>query len=393
MLFYLIAGEPSGDAIGASLMRALSALTNGAAQFVGIGGESMAALGLDSRIPIRDLALMGFVELVPAARRLLRQVRETIADIERLQPAAVVTIDSSGFCFRVGEGLRRDGRRHGRRPPPVIHYVAPMVWALREHRARSAARAADHLLTLFPFEPPYFEKVGLPATYVGHPVTEGEAGRGDGKQFRRAHGIADDAPVLCVLPGSRAGEVRRLLPVFGQTVGRMRRHFPALHVVLPTVENVADRVVAATGDWAAPVHIVRGPQNKFDAFAASHAALAASGSVALELAMARVPMVVGYRLWGPTYWALQRAAKIEFANLVNLLVGRLVVPELLQGDCVPERLETALLQVLSDDAVRAAQLAAFDQALGRIGQGGAAPSRRAAETILSLIAAQTPSPV
>jgi lipid-A-disaccharide synthase len=388
MLFYLIAGEPSGDAIGASLMRALSALTGGAAQFVGIGGEGMAALGLDSRIPIRDLALMGFVELVPAARRLLRQVRETIADIERLQPAAVVTIDSSGFCFRVGEGLRR----HGRRPPPVIHYVAPMVWALREHRARSAARAADHLLTLFPFEPPYFEKVGLPATYVGHPVTEGEAGRGDGRRFRRARGIDDDAPVLCVLPGSRAGEVRRLLPIFGQTVGRMQHRFPALNVVVPTVENVADRVTAASRDWAAPVHIVRGPQEKFDAFAASHAALAASGSVALELAMARVPMVVGYRLWGPTYWALQRAAKIEFANLVNLLVGKLVVPELLQGDCVPGRLEAALIPVLTDDAVRATQLAAFDRALGRIGQGGVAPSRRAAETILSLIAAQAPRP-
>lgn len=386
MLIYLIAGEPSGDAIGASLMRALNALTDGAAEFVGIGGEGMAALGLDSRIPIRDLALMGFVELVPAARRLLRQVRETIADIERLQPAAVVTIDSSGFCFRVGEGLRR----HGRRPPPVIHYVAPMVWALREHRARSAARAADHLLTLFPFEPPYFEKVGLPATYVGHPVTEGEAGRGDGKRFRRVHGIDEDLPVLCVLPGSRAGEVRRLLPIFGQTVSRLRHRFPTLNIVVPTVENVVDQVAAASGDWTAPVHIVRGPQEKFDAFAASHAALAASGSVALELAMARVPMVIGYRLWGPTYWALQRAAKIEFANLVNLLVGKLVVPELLQGDCMPERLEGALIDVLTDEAVRAAQLTAFDQALDRIGRGAVAPSRRAAETILSLIAARVP---
>ena len=381
MLFYLIAGEPSGDVIGASLMRALTDLTGGRARFAGIGGECMAALGLESAVPIRELAIMGFIELIPAARRLLRRIRETAAEIERLAPAAVVTIDSSGFCFRVGEALRKPGKT----PPPIIHYVAPMVWALREHRARSAARAADHLLTLFPFEPPYFEKVGLPASYVGHPVIEGEAGRGDGAGFRAAHGIAATAPVLCVLPGSRAGEVRRLLPVFGRTVARLVRRFPDLRVIVPTVANVADRVAATVADWPGDALVIRGPQQKFDAFAASNAALAASGTVALELAMARVPMVIGYRLWGPTYWAVRRAAKIDFANLINLLVNRGVVPELLQGDCTPDRLETELVRLLTDEAARQAQLAVFGEALSRIGLGGELPSFKAAEKILALV--------
>jgi lipid-A-disaccharide synthase len=384
MLFYLIAGEPSGDIIGASLMRALTERTQGIARFAGIGGEAMAALGLESRVPLNELAIMGFLELIPAARRLLRRVRETAEDIERQQPVAVVTIDSSGFCFRVGEALRKSGKT----PPPIIHYVAPMVWALREHRARSAKRAADHLLTLFPFEPPYFEQVGLPATYVGHPVVEGEAGRGDGAGFRRRHGIDAAAPVLCVLPGSRMAEVRRLLPVFGRTVERMAARFPNLVVVVPTVANVADAVAAAVEAWAGKSVIVRGVAEKFDAFAASNAALAASGTVALELAMARVPMVVGYRLWSPTYWAVRRVVKVRFANLINLLLDRLVVPELLQEACTPGRLEAALLPLLTDEKARRVQLDAFDAALRQIGLGGAAPSRKAADIVLAQVAAR-----
>jgi lipid-A-disaccharide synthase len=382
MLFYLIAGEPSGDAIGASLMRALTELTGGEARFAGIGGENMAALGLETLVPIRELAIMGFLELVPAARRLLRRVRETAADIERLAPVAVVTIDSSGFCFRVADALRK----HGKRPPPIIHYVAPMVWALREHRARSAARAADHLLTLFPFEPPHFEKVGLPASYVGHPVVEGAAGRGDGARFRAAHGIAAEAKLLCVLPGSRAAEVRRLLPIFGPTVERLVQRFPDLRIVVPTVANVADRVEAAIARWPGQPVLIRGPAEKFDAFAASNAALAASGTVALELAMARVPMVIGYQLWPPTHWVVKRAVKIEFANLINLLVDRLVVPELLQYECTPERLEAALLPLLTEETARQQQLDAFTEALGKIGLGGALPSHKAAEKVLGLVA-------
>ncbi len=245
------------------------------------------------------LAVMGFVELVPAARRLLRRVRETAADIERLAPAAVVTIDSSGFCFRVGEALRKNGKT----PPPIIHYVAPMVWAMREHRARSAARAADHLLTLFPFEPPYFEKVGLPATYVGHPVVEGAAGavtvRGSAQCTASRRKRLCSACCPAAGPRRSAGCCR----YSARRSSAWTQHFPDMAVIVPTVANVAERVAAAVAQWPGKPLVLRGPSEKFDAFAASNAALAASGTVALELAMARVPMVIGYRLWGPTYWA------------------------------------------------------------------------------------------
>jgi lipid-A-disaccharide synthase len=380
-LFFLIAGEPSGDLIGASLMRALSERTGGTARFAGIGGEQMTAEGIESLFPINELAIMGMLEVLPAAQRLLRRVRETAAAIERLRPDAVVTIDNSGFCFRVGDLVKQQADR-----PLIVHYVAPMVWAWRAHRARSAARAADHLLTLLPFEPPFFAEVGLPATYVGHPVIESAAGLGDGARFRATHGIAPDAPVLSVLPGSRRAEVRRLLPVFGETVARLARRIPGLVVVVPTVETVAETVGDAVRAWAPRTILLRGLADKFDAFAASDAALAASGTVSLELAMARVPMVIGYRVWTPTFIGMKLVAKIAYASLINILLDRPVIPELLQGACVPNRLEPAVAALLTDPAARSAQLSAFADGLAQIGLGGEPPSLRAADRILALLA-------
>jgi len=379
-LFFVIAGEPSGDLIGASLMRALRERTGGIARFAGIGGEQMAAEGLQSLLPIRELAIMGMLEVLPAARRLLRRVRETAAEIERLKPDAVITIDNSGFCFRVGEMVKQHAHR-----PLIVHYVAPMVWAWRAHRAQSAARAADHLLTLLPFEPPHFAEVGLPATYVGHPVIESGADRGDGARFRAEHGIAPDAPVLAVLPGSRRAEVRRLLPVFSPTVTRLAARFPGLVVVVPTVETVAESVTAASSTWPVRTIVIRGVLEKYDAFAASNAALAASGTVSLELAMARVPMVIGYRIWTPTWIGLKMVSKVAYASLINILLDRPVIPELLQDACVPDRLEPAIAKLLSDPAAREAQLSAFAEGLAQIGLGGEGPSFRAADQILALL--------
>jgi lipid-A-disaccharide synthase len=381
-LFYLIAGEPSGDLIGASLMRALSQRTGGKVRFAGIGGERMTAQGLKSLLPIKELAIMGILEVLPAARRILRHVRETTSEIERLRPAAVVTIDSSGFCFRVAERLKKRGS-----PPLIVHYVAPMVWAWRAHRVKLTARVVDHLLTLLPFEPPYFEEVGLPATYVGHPVIEGGADRGDGQRFRERHGIAAQAPVLCVLPGSRKAEVRRLLPVFGATVERLAKRIPGLVVIVPTVETVAETVSETVDRWSTPTIVIRDITEKFDGFAASHAALAASGTVALELAMAGVPMIIAYRIWAPTYWMLKRVVKTPYVALVNILLERAVVPELLQDSCTVEQLEPAIARLLTDPVARNLQIAAFAEALGKIGLGAELPSFKAADQILILTAA------
>src|SRR5712691_5826661 len=213
---FIIAGEPSGDALGAALIAALRKRTSGRLQIAGIGGEQMAAQGLRSLVPLADLAVAGVAEVLPRAPLILRRVRETVAAIRTLKPDVVVTIDSSGFSWRVAQRLRRRGERL-----PLIHYVAPMVWAWRGGRARRMARWYDHLLTLLPFEPAYFERVGLAASYVGHPVLESGAERGDAARFRATHAIAEGELVLSVLPGSRGGEVRRLVPIFGAALRRL----------------------------------------------------------------------------------------------------------------------------------------------------------------------------
>src|SRR4051794_27018447 len=243
---FIVAGEPSGDALGGALIRALRKRTGGRVRVAGIGGESMAEQGFASLVPLSDLAVAGIAEVLPRAPLILRRVRETVQAIRQLRPDAVVTIDSSGFSWRIAHRLRRHGERL-----PLIHYVAPMVWAWRPGRARRMARWYDHLLTLLPFEPPYFEAVGLACSYVGHPVIESGADRGDGAAFRRRHGVPDDAPLLCVLPGSRRGEAGRLLPLFAETVARLAARIAGLHVVVPTVETVAEMVGASTRGWAA----------------------------------------------------------------------------------------------------------------------------------------------
>ena len=381
-LFYLIAGEPSGDALGAGLMRALRTRTGGAARFAGIGGEQMAAEGLESLLPIRGLAIMGVIEVLPAARRIFRWVRETVDDIERLKPAAVVTIDSSGFCFRVGEKLKRQSGPNGRRPL-IVHYVAPMVWAWRPYRARHAARAADHLLTLFPFEPPYFEAVGLKSSFVGHPVIE-DGTAADPAGFRARHGIGPGVPIVTVLPGSRRSEVRALLPIFRAAIEHLGRRVPGLVAVLPTVGTVAEEVTRGAAGWSVPAIMLRGAAEKRDAFAASTAALAASGTVALELAAADLPMVVAYRIWAVTAWTLRRSLKIRFVSLVNILLDRPVVPELLQQDCTPGKLAAALGTLFADAAARDEQRHGFAELRRRLSAEGRAPSDRAAETILQV---------
>jgi lipid-A-disaccharide synthase len=380
---FIVAGEPSGDALGGALMAALRERAGNRVRFAGIGGESMAEQGLSSLVPLSDLAVAGIAEVLPRAPLILRRVRETARAIQEMRPDAVVTIDSSGFSWRIAHRLRRAGERL-----PLIHYVAPMVWAWRTGRARRMARWYDHLLTLLPFEPPYFERVGLACTYVGHPVIESGADRGDAARFRAAHGIAGDELVLTVLPGSRGGEVRRLLPVFGAALQRLEPMIGPFRVAVPTVETVAKAVTEGVADWPGCPIVLRGAAAKYDAFAASRAAMAASGTVALELALARVPMVIGYRLNRMTQIVLDWVVKVRQVNLVNLILGRVLVTELLGDDCTPERLAVAVADLVRDEAVRSTHIAGYDEAMRRLGVGSLSPSRNAADRILAIIAAR-----
>lgn len=380
-LIFLIAGEPSGDGLGAALMGALKKRTAGRVRFAGVGGEQMVAEGLQTVAPAQDLTVIGLAEVLPRARLIFRRMAEVVAAVARLAPDAVVTIDSYGFNARVARRLRRRGVR-----VPLIHYSAPQVWAWRGGRARRMARWYDHVMTLLPFEGAYFEVVGLAYTYVGTPVVEQWVGRGDGCAFRKRHGIAEERQVFLMLPGSRPGEVRRLLPVFRGVLNRLMVRHPDLTVVVPTVASVAGEVAAAVAAWPGAPILVRDSAERYDAFAAANLALAASGTVALELACARVPMIVTYRVNAVTAFVVRRLVTTRYANLINLLVDRQAVPELLQEDCNPERLAAEASRLLDDPAAREKQRQSFAEALDRLGLGGIAPSLRAADCVLSVIA-------
>jgi lipid-A-disaccharide synthase len=305
-----------------------------------------------------------------------------VTAVRALRPDGVVTIDSSGFSWRIAQRLRRCGEKM-----PLIHYVAPMVWAWRGGRARRMARWYDHLMTLLPFEPPYFERVGLSCSWVGHPVVESGADHGNAARFRSANGLAAEELLITALPGSRTGEIRRLLPLFAAAIVRLAREIGPMRVVVPTVSTVASAVGEAVRDWPGNPIVVRRPEEKYDAFAASRVALAASGSVALELAMARLPMVVAYRLNPLTEALLDRVLKVRQVNLVNLILGEPLVDELLRGRCAPDVLAEAVARLIRDERVRAAHREGYDEAVRRLGAGGLAPSLRAADKVLEIVRA------
>lgn len=382
-LVFLIAGEVSGDLLGGRLMAALSRRTGGRVRFAGVGGPRMRAEGLDPLFPMDDLAVMGLAEVLPRLPTLLRRMREATSAVRRLRPDVVVTIDAPDFCFRVGRRIRGEGI-------PLVHYVAPTVWAWRPGRARKVAAFLDHLLALLPFEPPYFEREGLPCTFVGHPVVEGGAGRGDGARFRAARGIPAGAPLLCVLPGSRQGEVARLLPAFGEAVARLARSHPGLEVAVPTVGTVRDRVAEAVRGWPVRAHLVEGDEDKYDAMAAAAVAMAASGTVALELALAGLPSVIAYRLSPLTAALARRLVRVRHVNLVNIMLDRPLVPELLQEDCTPERLEEEVDRLLRDPEARRAQREGAAEVAAWLGRGGTPPAERAAEVVLGVLGRNRP---
>jgi len=378
-LVFVVAGESSGDILGASVMGSLQTKLQGRVKFAGIGGPEMQGVGMESLFPMEDLAVMGVFEVLPRLPLLLKRIKETADAVERLKPDVLLTIDAPDFCFRVIKKLKARGAH-----VPVVHFVAPSVWAWRPGRAKKVAGFLDHLLCLLPFEPKYFEREGLDATFVGHPVVTSSIADGDGPSFRARHDIAPDAPVICVLPGSRVGEVERLLPIFAETISILATQFPGLSVVMPTVAHLEDRVRVATNTWNVPVTIVGGTE-KADAFAASDSAIAASGTVALELAMAGLPNVIGYRLNALTAFLARRMLKTRYVNLINIILEREAVPELLQENCTADNLARETARLLDDQRARSEQSAAAFEAMKQLGFGGPPPGARAADVVLGYI--------
>jgi lipid-A-disaccharide synthase len=378
----LVAGEPSGDQLGAQLMAGLKSLSGDDVRIVGVGGPAMSAQGLQSLFPLDATAVMGLREVVPRIPTILRHVREAADYALKVRPDVVVCIDSPDFTHRIARRLKRID-------PTIktVNYAPPQVWASRAYRARAMARYFDAVMTLLPFEAPFFEKSGLKAHFVGYPILERVQWITGGDELRGDLGIAPDAPLLAVLPGSRRNEIRFILPPFKKTVELLAAEIPGLVCVMPTVGHVAHLVKQAAADWPTPVHVLEGDAEKFAAFDAADAALAASGTVTSELALAKTPMVVGYRLGSVTYALARRFLLVPYIVLINLVLDRLAVPEFLQRACEPVTLSRALKPLLSDTPERARQIRDLEDAVREFGGGAEAPSVRAARVLLSITGA------
>jgi lipid-A-disaccharide synthase len=373
----LVAGEPSGDQLGAQLMTALREVAGDDVRIVGAGGPAMSGQGMQSPFPMDATAVMGLREVVPRIPEILRRVRTLVNMAIETRPDAVVLIDSPDFTHRIAQGLKRRDKTIR-----TVNYVAPQVWASRSYRAKKMARYFDLVLTLLPFEAPVFEKYGLKTRFVGYPVLERAARIRGAEEFRTRHRIAPDATVIAVLPGSRRNEIRFILPVFRDAIARLAPSHPNAVCVLPTVHHVAAHVREVTRNWPMRLIVTETDDEKFAAFDAADVALAASGTVTMELALARTPMVVGYRAGALTYALVKPLIRVPHITLINLTLGREAVPEFLQAKCTPDALAASLTALIDDPAARGRQLADVEEALDALGSHGERPSLRAARAVL-----------
>lgn len=386
--FFLVAGEASGDRLGAALMAGLRELA-GEVEFHGVGGPLMAAQGMRSLFPMERLSVMGIAEVLPKLRELFALKDQAARAVLDWKPDALITIDSPDFCLQLAKQVK--AAAPGMR---IIHYVAPSVWAWRPKRAAKMARHVDHVLALLPFEPPYMEAAGMSCDFVGHPVVaEPQATVAEAMAFRHAYDIARDAPLLLVLPGSRRSEVSRLAPIFGRAIAPVLAAHPDLRVVLPTVAHVAPILPELLADWPVdplvldPRHMPGIAAAKRAAFTAADFALAASGTVSLELAASHTPMVIAYDMNRITWALMRRAALIDTVTLVNLVSETRVIPEFLGPACQPAAIGAALSDLAGNPQAREAQQDAMTLTMQRLGQGGEAPGLRAARSVLAQISA------
>ncbi|MGH6671864.1 MAG: lipid-A-disaccharide synthase [Xanthobacteraceae bacterium] len=377
---YLIAAEESGDALGGALIRALIDRERGKLDVAGVGGQAMAAVGIVSPFSIHDLSILGLSAIPRRLPTILRRIRQTADAVIAAHPDVLVIIDSPDFTHRVARRVRRAAPSI-----PIVDYVSPSVWAWRPGRARAMRRYIDCVLAILPFEPAAHVRLGgPPCLYVGHPLVERiDQLRPNADEMRRRN---SDPPLLLVLPGSRSSEIRRLLATFGEAIGRTAAQIGPMEVVLPTLPHLLDGVRAEAAGWAVQPRIVVEASDKWAAFRSARAALAASGTVTLELALAGVPTVGAYRvtLFEEMVARLMRLPDISTIILANLVIGENVVPEFLQRDCTPGKLAGALVALVSDGAERSRQVEAFKRLDAVMAIGTASPSGQAAAVVLDM---------
>ena len=386
MKVFLIAGEASGDKLGAAVMAGLKQLTTPV--FSGVGGPLMQAEGMDSLFPMDELSIMGLAEVLPKYFHLKRRIAQTAQAVLDAKPDVLITIDSPDFCLRVAKLVKAQSTIR------TVHYVAPSVWDWRPGRAIKMARVIDHVLALLPFEPPYMQAAGMECDFVGHPVVaEPLATEAEAQDFRTRHGIGA-APLLLALPGSRRGEVTRLAPRFGASIALLMQAHPDLRIVVPTTPNVTTLVQEMTTTWlGAPIILDPHQMNstayhaeKRAAFRAAEVALAASGTVSLELAANATPMVIAYDMNPISRFLIGRMLKIDTVTLVNLVSDTRSVPECLGRDCTPQNIAAAMQEVMRapEQQVKAMRLT-----MERLGASGLPPGLRAAQAILERLPASS----
>ena len=380
MKIWLVAGEDSGDQLGAKLMASLRELAPDPVAFGGVGGEAMAAQGFASLFPIDDVAVMGYLPVLARMRTLLRRIRQTVDDVVANRPDILVIIDSPGFTHAVAARVRK--RLPGL---SIVDYVSPSVWAWRPWRAAGMRRFVDHVLALLPFEPEAHRRLdGPPCTYVGHPLIERLSELRPGPADI---GVRERSPwSVVVLPGSRRSEIERLMPVFGLALARLARTVGPVEAVLPAVTRHRALIERLALAWEAPVRIVAGEGAKYAAFRQARAALAASGTVTLELALAGVPMVVAYKVSRVEEAVARRLIQVPTIVLPNLILGENAMPEFVQAECTAERLAAALAPLIAGGEARDRQVAALERIDGLMRlPGDEAPSRSAARVVMAMV--------
>jgi lipid-A-disaccharide synthase len=376
---YLVATEESGDRLGGALMRELRARLGDRVRFAGVGGRAMAEQGLVSLFPIEELSIIGFAAVAQRLPTILKLIRRAADAVLASKPDVLVIIDSPDFTHRVARRVR------ARNPSiPIVNYVSPTVWAWRPGRARAMLNYVDHVLALLPFEPEEYRRLrGPPCSYVGHPLTEQFATLRPNKDEQARRDATP--PVLLVLPGSRRSEIRHHAAAFGDTLAQLRRDGVAFEPVLPTTPHLERAVRDAVAEWEVQPRIVVGEADKRAAFRIAHAALAKSGTVTLELAVAGIPMVTAYRAGSVEVWLARRVIRTGTVILANLVIGADIVPEFIQENCVPDKLAPALRELLGDTPARRRQLEAFATIDGLLSTGDQTPSARAAEIVLDVM--------
>jgi lipid-A-disaccharide synthase len=377
---FMVAGEHSGDALGAKLMAALSELRRGRVRFLGVGGAGMARQGLISQFPLDDVAVMGAAAIAARLPVILSRMRSTAKAALVAEPSVVVIIDSPEFTHPIARGIRR------RRPGiPIVDYVSPTVWAWRPGRARKMRSYVDHVLALWPFEPDAHERLGgPPCSFVGHPLIERHPWISalDPAPLAARLGLHPGKPVIVVLPGSRTSEVSRLMQPFGEALSRLSRGGADFEVIVPAVPSLRSLVEKRCKGWPRQPHLVEDEADKFRAFKLATVALAASGTVTLELALAGTPMVVAYKVDAVMAPVLRRLIRAPSTVLPNLVLGERVFPEFHQGDCTGGKLANALAPLLEDSAERRRQLAGLARIPSALRVEGLSPSEAAAHIVL-----------